>query len=464
MADFASLGANLGRQIMDAGNARESAATKMGMMLAQQQREQSAADMNIAHADYYRTKGDIERQRSRYQTPEFGAKIAAQLAGLNDDQAGKLEEFGKSGSWGMTPAMPDEQRQMTIAPSPASAPEWATPEVKQRYAMGKAAHLINLGGTGDSNADQITKALESLLGQKRIDSVIADPSKAAALGQAMAASQGKALFNQGANGVMQLFTGEDRLNDVGRSAAAENKAQASNAYASAGAHNASRQKTLAEIPEVQSKIDLNRSKIGQTNTITMTDGTVVTNGPAMPKLTEIQAKSQLFGSRAAEADRIMRELEGKYSPLAINTKLGAEGMFGIGGMLGAAGNKMLSTEAQKAEQAQRDFINAVLRQESGAAIAPSEFDNARKQYFPQPGDGKDVLAQKEANRKTAIEGLKVMAGPASGMVNYGGKQQPAPSIDKTQALAAAKDAIARGAPRDAVIQRLKQMGINEGAI
>ncbi len=55
-------------------------------------------------------------------------------------------------------------------------------------------------------------------------------------------------------------------------------------------------------------------------------------------------------------------------------------------------------ELQAQEQAERNFVNATLRRESGAAISPSEFENARKQYLPQPGDGPDVLAQKKANR------------------------------------------------------------------
>lgn len=43
-----------------------------------------------------------------------------------------------------------------------------------------------------------------------------------------------------------------------------------------------------------------------------------------------------------------------------------------------------SAERQKFEQAKRNFVNSVLRNESGAVIAESEFKNADKQYFPQP--------------------------------------------------------------------------------
>ena len=51
------------------------------------------------------------------------------------------------------------------------------------------------------------------------------------------------------------------------------------------------------------------------------------------------------------------------------------------------------------DQAQRDFINAVLRRDSGAAINDREFANARQQNSVQPGDSQEVIAQKRANRE-----------------------------------------------------------------
>jgi hypothetical protein len=106
-----------------------------------------------------------------------------------------------------------------------------------------------------------------------------------------------------------------------------------------------------------------------------------------------------------ESDRILQSLEGKYFPAAVNAKMAAQETPGIGGVAGYVGNLALSKEGQQAEQAQRDFVNAVLRRESGAVISPQEFANAQKQYFPQPGDSKEVLAQKRRNRTIAIEGL-----------------------------------------------------------
>lgn len=132
-------------------------------------------------------------------------------------------------------------------------------------------------------------------------------------------------------------------------------------------------------------------------------------------LTEFQGKSAAFADRAQKANSVLSELESKYSPAAINAKNQVQDWPVIGGMLGAATNTALSANDQRAEQAQRDFINAVLRQESGAVIGAGEFDNAKKQYFPQPGDSKAVIQQKAANRKTAIDGLMRNAGPNAGL-------------------------------------------------
>jgi hypothetical protein len=82
-------------------------------------------------------------------------------------------------------------------------------------------------------------------------------------------------------------------------------------------------------------------------------------------------------------------------------------------MVNKALNPMFwSEDAKSMDQAQRNFINAVLRRESGSAIAQPEFDSANKQYFPQTGDTPAVLAQKKRNREVAFAGLRSEAGKA----------------------------------------------------
>lgn len=134
-------------------------------------------------------------------------------------------------------------------------------------------------------------------------------------------------------------------------------------------------------------------------------------------LSEFQGRNVLFGARMAAADKTLRGLEDTISTTGLAVKQGAQNIPLIGGMLGAAGNVMLSKEQQRVEQAQRDFVNAVLRQESGAVINPDEFDNAKKQYFPQPGDSKEVKEQKRQNRQIAISAFKQLAGPGADQID-----------------------------------------------
>lgn len=75
------------------------------------------------------------------------------------------------------------------------------------------------------------------------------------------------------------------------------------------------------------------------------------------------------------------------------------------------GHGFTSNDYQKADQAQRQFIQAWLRKTSGAAISPAEFEAEGRKFFPQPGDGPDVIAQKAEARKAAREGLLMSSSP-----------------------------------------------------
>lgn len=128
-----------------------------------------------------------------------------------------------------------------------------------------------------------------------------------------------------------------------------------------------------------------------------------------PKLTPDQSKSATMVDRMNQANGVITSNEG------IN-----DGPAGYAGGVAAANPKIrdsaffnyfASPERQQTVQAQRNFVNAILRVESGAAISQSEFDNAQRQYFPQPGDSKPVIEQKRQNRITAMQGMAREAGP-----------------------------------------------------
>ena len=63
-------------------------------------------------------------------------------------------------------------------------------------------------------------------------------------------------------------------------------------------------------------------------------------------------------------------------------------------------------------QAKTNFVTAVLRKESGAAISSEEFTNEDKKYFPQPGDSQELIDQKRQARILAIDTLRMSAGRA----------------------------------------------------
>ena len=133
-------------------------------------------------------------------------------------------------------------------------------------------------------------------------------------------------------------------------------------------------------------------------------------------LTEGEGKATGFLYRMENSDKILGALEEEGSSLWNKTA----------GQIPVLGNYMVSEGAQKFDQAKRDFINAVLRRESGAVISPEEFANAEVQYFPQPGDGPEVVAQKRENRRIAIAGVRASAGPGGSTTpGAGPSSQPA---------------------------------------
>ncbi|WP_431321678.1 hypothetical protein [Rhizobium sp. YTU87027] len=140
-----------------------------------------------------------------------------------------------------------------------------------------------------------------------------------------------------------------------------------------------------------------------------------------PKVTIDESKAAGFADRMNEAEALIQ----KYGTAGAGVK--DQFVSDNSYIPDVAENWMLSNDFQNFAQARRNFINAQLRRESGAVIGPSEFENARKQYFPEPGDNEDVLKQKAQNRQTAIQAMIRDAGPT-----YGKKKsdEPAPDFSK----------------------------------
>lgn len=143
-------------------------------------------------------------------------------------------------------------------------------------------------------------------------------------------------------------------------------------------------------------------------------------------LTESQSNAVAFGMRMADADATLRNLESSGVTSGGRIRGFVEGALtslvpfqgeqlaqGAGAVVnalpGALGGP--SPEQQQYAQAKLNFVTAVLRKESGAAISPAEFANEDKKYFPQAGDSDKVVQQKRRARELAIQAMKVQAGP-----------------------------------------------------
>lgn len=155
------------------------------------------------------------------------------------------------------------------------------------------------------------------------------------------------------------------------------------------------------------RIDLSNGEITPMQTPPGTSAGGGTNPYATGKFNEGQGKAATYADRMAKSEAIISNIgdlnkgvAGRVAGIAQNIL--PDTLF----------NQVASPERQQLTQAQRDFINAVLRRESGAVISDQEFDNARRQYFPQPGDGPEVISQKAQNRTTSIEALMREAGPS----------------------------------------------------
>lgn len=73
-------------------------------------------------------------------------------------------------------------------------------------------------------------------------------------------------------------------------------------------------------------------------------------------------------------------------------------------------SNVLSGPEQQLIQAQRDWVRAKLRKESGAVISPEEEADERRTYFPQSGDTPDTIEQKRQSRLAAQRQLEIQAG------------------------------------------------------
>lgn len=122
-------------------------------------------------------------------------------------------------------------------------------------------------------------------------------------------------------------------------------------------------------------------------------------------LTESQSKDAVYATRAEGALTALEAagpeaLTDRTAVMADRTPLGI-------------GRGIQSDQYQVARNAGDEFLQAILRKDTGAAITSQEMAEYGRTYLPQPGDGAAVLRQKSQARVRALEALKAGMPPAA---------------------------------------------------
>lgn len=120
--------------------------------------------------------------------------------------------------------------------------------------------------------------------------------------------------------------------------------------------------------------------------------------------TDAERKAAGFYERMKSAQELLSGMEGAgYDPTSLrDTFTAGRGMA----------NYLATPEGQNYRQAQENWVRANLRKESGAVIGADEMDAEIKNYFPKPGDGPEVVAQKRRNRDLLERNMQREAGRA----------------------------------------------------
>jgi hypothetical protein len=136
-------------------------------------------------------------------------------------------------------------------------------------------------------------------------------------------------------------------------------------------------------------------------------GTMSDAGGKSMKLTEGQSKDLNFWNRM---DAVTSKIDERAAAL---TDRGDQ----IKGAVPMFGNSLVSEDYQRGKRDADEWITALLRKDTGAAVTEQEWKLYGPIYIPQPGDGPGTLKDKAEARQRAAEGMKKGLGTAEVMAN-----------------------------------------------
>lgn len=289
------------------------------------------------------------------------------------------------------------------------APSWS----QQMNPMANILAGQAIGGRADTEQSKMAETLRGV-GQQEVQSILqtaqTDPKAALALASSAKTPQGRALAQSLMQSVLPKKT--DKLVEY-------------DTYKAEGGKKTFSDWAKEITPEQQAKLEIDRQRLGLEGARLGIEQQKLAQELGGAKLTEPQGNATAFGVRMKESNQLLNKLEDKG---VTNTGITRATVGGIVGMTPFIGEKMQqgvqsgmnvlpgalggpSAEQQQVDAARKNFVTAVLRKESGAAISASEFYTESQKYFPQPGDSDAVIAQKRHARDTALKAMEIQAGP-----------------------------------------------------
>jgi hypothetical protein len=141
--------------------------------------------------------------------------------------------------------------------------------------------------------------------------------------------------------------------------------------------------------------------INPTTGVEKRTGIISPGGETGPQ-TEAEKRAAGFLIRAEESDLQLRELEDDFLRLSYAQQ-------SLVGFSGGLANLFKTQVARDITRLQRQFTEARLRKDSGAAINQSEFDSDRETYFPVAGNTERDLSLKRIAREAVLDALRIAA-------------------------------------------------------
>jgi hypothetical protein len=143
--------------------------------------------------------------------------------------------------------------------------------------------------------------------------------------------------------------------------------------------------------------------------------------------TEGEKNAAGFATRMQEAEKLLSgDVNANIPAISVQSQKPGVLESGVGFFSETGANFLRKPERQMGLQAQRDWVRAKLRKESGATIGDQEMQKEIETYFPQIGDSPGVIKQKSDARQIAIQGMINSAGRAS-KEQYLPRNSPMPS-------------------------------------